>query len=108
MSLDPDTELPFDPLRIAALRLTSASPQYVGFWLARYRQHEHLTERELIVRLGMKSPKLPVLALCTTPRPDHFDADVQTIATKYGADPTALANLIRQEQARATRTRSAV
>lgn len=105
---DEDTDLPFDPLRVAALRLTASAPEYVGFWLARYRQHERIDERELLVRLRMKSSKLPLLALCSTPRIEHFDTDVRTIAAKYGADPTALADMIRREQARTPRARSTV
>jgi hypothetical protein len=95
-----DTPLPNDSLRDAALRLTAASPEYVGFWLARHREHERLSERDLLLRLKVKFIKLPLVALCTTPRADHFDEDVQTVAARYGADPTALADLIRREQAR--------
>lgn len=100
MFVDEDTPLPVDPLRDAAFRLTAASPEYVGFWLTRHRQHERMNIRDLLLRLRIRFNKLHLLSLCSTPRPGHFDADVAAIATKYGADPTALAALIRREQAR--------
>ena len=98
---DDNTPIPSDDLlRAAALRLTEASPAFVGFWLARHRRHHGLTERQLVDQLGTKSHRLPLLALCSTPRPDHFEADVRAITDKFGASPTALAAVISVEQVR--------
>lgn len=97
---DDDTPIPTDPLRSAALRLTAATPAFLGYWLARHREYEKLSEHALLGRLRVKHSRLPLLALCSAPRPDHFADDVRAVAAKFGADPAALAELIAREQAR--------
>jgi hypothetical protein len=97
---DEYTPIPDDPLRAAALRLTAAAPEFVGYWLARHREHEKLSERDLLARLRLKYANLPLLALGATPRPDHFADDVRAVAARCKADPVALAELIAREQAR--------
>jgi hypothetical protein len=85
---------------MAALGQTAALQGYVGYWLARHRKYERVSERDLLERLGIHLSKLAALALCAIPRPDHFEADVQVIAARCGVNPTALADLLRTEQAR--------
>ena len=97
---DDPTPLPVDPLRMAVLGKTAALPGYVGYWLARHRKYEGLNERALLTLLGVRLDNLAALALCAVPDDDQFDADVRTIAARCGADPVALATLLRREMER--------
>ena len=88
-----------DRLNRSALRITAAEPGRMGYWLARHRQSESLSIAALAAELGTDDNGLSRLALCATPHPDTFADDVRAIAAHCGADPAAVANLLRQEQA---------
>lgn len=88
-----------DRLHRAALRVTAGDPGRIGYWLARHRDADGLSEGELARKLGVDAAGLARLALCQTPHPDRFAADVLALAEATGASSTSLANLLRQEQA---------
>ena len=93
MTPDPD-----DGLFRAALRMTADDPRYAGYWLARHRTTEGLTDAQLAAKLGTDVRGLALAALCRTPRPDSFAEDVGVIAARAGVGPAPLAGLFRQEQ----------
>ena len=72
-----------------------AHPHYLGWVLARYRELEKLSERELVEALGATSPDVPRLSLCLRPRTDHFAADIEQISIKFNLDAVALAKIVR-------------
>jgi hypothetical protein len=82
----------------AALRATAADPARVGHWLDRHKATEDLTDDALAAKLKTDGRGLALLALCETPRPATFADDVRAVAAVAGAEPAALANLLRQEQ----------
>jgi hypothetical protein len=71
----------------------------VGHWLRRHRRAERLRPIELARKLGLAMDGLVLLSLCRTPREDHFREDLEVICRRTGADATALAQVLRQEQA---------
>jgi hypothetical protein len=71
----------------------------VGYWLLRHRRAERLRLAELARKLGLAMDGLVLLSLCRTPREDHFREDLEVICRRTGADATALAQVLRQEQA---------
>lgn len=93
----PPALLPDAALRRSAFRRTARTPAFVGYWLARLRERERLSDDDLARRLGVSGGRLDELALCLTPRADHFDHDLHAIAAEYAADPAVLAALVRGE-----------
>jgi hypothetical protein len=83
----------------SVLRHTGRDPRRVGHWLRRHRRSEGLTPGALARNLGVTVKGIVLLSLCLTPREDHFQDDLGVICTRTGADPVALARLLRQEQA---------
>jgi hypothetical protein len=69
--------------------------------LARYAASEQLDDAALAAKLGCDVPALTHLRLCGMPRPQapFFWQDVEAIATRFGADPDALAEAVRRGQA---------
>ena len=64
--------------------------------LAAYARSEELDEQGLAAELGCAVDTLTRLRLCLRPRPDCFDADVQEIATTFGADAEVLTRVVRR------------
>ena len=81
------------------LRQTGRDPSRVGYWLRRQRRAEGLGPAGLARVLGIDVEKLVLLSLCLTPRDDHFREDLGVVCRRTGADPAALALLLRQQQA---------
>lgn len=98
------TPIPPDPLdtqtrlQQSVWRITAKSPDRVGYWLARHLTTEQLVISTLAEKLGTSESGLSQLALCLNPNPETFAEDVLAIASHCGVNPTALANLLRQEQ----------
>jgi hypothetical protein len=93
----PPSLLPDAALRRSAFRLSARTPAFVGYWLARLRERERLSEDDLARRLGVSGGRLDELALCLSPRADHFDHDLHAIAARFAADPAVLAAVVRGE-----------
>lgn len=93
----PPALLPDAALRRSAFRLSARIPAFVGYWLARLRERERLSDDELARRLGVSGGRLDELALCLTPRADQFDHDLHAIAAAFAADPAVLAAIVRGE-----------
>ncbi len=93
----PPALLPDAALRRSAFRLTAGNSLFVGYWLARLRERERLSEDDLARRLGVLGGRLDELALCLAPRADHFDHDLHAVAAAFAADPAVLAALVRGE-----------
>ncbi len=89
---------PRDRLNAAAVRVTAADPDTIGFWLARHRETEGLSADELAAKLRTDARGLALVALCATPRPEAFAADSAMIANRCGVDGSVLVNVLRQEQ----------
>jgi hypothetical protein len=83
----------------SVLRRTGLDPRRVGHWLRRHRRSEGLRPGPLARQLGVTMKGLILLSLCQTPRDEQFQEDLRVICTRTGADPVALARLLRQEQA---------
>ena len=97
--MTPDSSDIHERLNRSAQRVTAADPARMGHWLARHRQTDSLSATALAAKLGTDDTGLSRLAICTTPRPESFADDVRAIAAHCGANPAAVANLLRQEQA---------
>lgn len=93
----PQALLPDTALRRSAFRQSARTPAFVGYWLARLRERERLSDDELARRLGVSGSRLDELALCLTPRADQFDHDLHAIAAEYATDPAVLAAVVRGE-----------
>ena len=85
-------------LNRSALRVSAHDPSRVGYWLVRHRDAEGLTDDALAILIGTNARGLALLALCETPRSKSFADDLRAITQSIGVNPTALANLLRQEQ----------
>jgi hypothetical protein len=83
----------------SVLRRTGRDPVRVGHWLRQHRRREGLRPASQAARLGMQLEGLIVLSLCRTPRQDCFAEDLTVICECSGADPIALAGVLRREQA---------
>ncbi len=81
------------------VRAAEASPVFLAAVFARYRAVEGLDDAEFACRLGVAVDRLDELAICRRPRPDRFRQDVSAIAARFGADPGALAAVVRQVDA---------
>ncbi len=87
-----------DSLQAAVFRNTAQDSTWMGFWLARHREHESLDDQQLAQQLGITVDNLVLLHLCRTPRQDQFQEDVAVICRRTGATEGELLNLLRQEQ----------
>ena len=69
--------------------------------LATFQRQERLDESELAHQLSIEVTQIPRLALCKRPPLESggFAEKVKQIAAYVGADPTALAQIIRQVDA---------
>jgi hypothetical protein len=85
-------------LHAAVARNTGEDPTWMGFWLARHREHERLAEPQLAKKLGVSMDNLVLLRLCRTPRSERFREDVEAICRRTGATERELLGLLRQEQ----------
>ena len=79
----------------AALR-ASGRDGFLGAILRAYGEALALSDQGVAERLGCDIDGLRFLALCGEPRPDaQFASDIQNLAHRVGADPTALAQAVR-------------
>jgi hypothetical protein len=74
-------------------------PAYVAWALAQVQAREGLSDGALAARLGIATLDLPRLGLCLRPRPDHWNADMAQIATRFGLAPEPLASVLRAVEA---------
>jgi hypothetical protein len=82
----------------SVLRRTGRDPAFLGYWLRRHRLSERLSPAHLAGRLGLDLERLVLLSLCRTPRDEQFGTDLAVVSARTGAETTALARLLRQEQ----------
>jgi hypothetical protein len=89
-----------DPLTRLAKRV-EADPFFLAAALAVYARTEGLDDAGLAAALGLPADKLPHLKLCRPPRPEaeHFWADVEHLAGRFGIPPEPLADAVRRGQA---------
>ena len=88
------SDSPITSIRAAAAQATRR-PDYLAWVFAQYADAEGKTAGELAATLGVTGSDLSRLALCLRPRPDHFAADIQAIATRWKTEPAALAQIVR-------------
>lgn len=70
-------------------------PEYLGWVLRRYIEHERISAEILAQQLRIGSHDLPRLGLCLRPRAEHFADDIGQISARFNIDPTALATIVR-------------
>jgi hypothetical protein len=78
------------PLQRLARR-ASAEPSFLGWQLAAFARARGLDDSALAAHLGCPVPILANVRLCGTIRSDHFRADVECVAAKFGLDASRLA-----------------
>lgn len=86
-----------DRLNESALRVTALTPERVGYWFARFREAEGISESQLAEIIGTDLRGLAVLALCQMPRRESFADDITTLSQLVPVNVPALANVLRQE-----------
>jgi hypothetical protein len=79
-------------------RQAEERPGLIASRLATYQQAKQLDDADLATQLDCTVDNLIHLRLCSLPRPDHFDEDVQSIAEYAHADPAALAQILGGQQ----------
>ncbi len=75
-------------------RQAASKPEFVAFKLAAYQQAKNLDDATLANQLGCSFDDLTHLRLCMLPRLDHFEEDVERIATHVHANAVALAQVL--------------
>lgn len=85
-------------------RRVEGDPFFLASALAAYARTEALDDAGLAAALSCDPSALTPLRLCRRPRPEPaaFRADVDRIAARFGADPGALAQIVRRADALAT------
>lgn len=81
------TETPLDRLA----RRASAEPSFLGWQLAAFACARGFDDAALAAHLGCPVATLANVRLCGAVRADHFRADVESVATKFGLTPPRLA-----------------
>ncbi len=79
-------------------RQAEERPGFIASRLAAYQRAKHLDDADLATQLDCSVDNLTHIRLCTLPRPDYFDEDVQRIAEHVHADPAALAQILSGQQ----------
>jgi hypothetical protein len=85
-------------LEAAVFRNSSRDGAWLGYWLKRHQEHEHLDEAGLANKLGLTMENYVLLCLCRTPRQDRFREDVGAICRRTGVKELDLVRLLRQQQ----------
>ena len=73
-------------------------PLFLANALAEYARSEGLDDAGLAAALGCAGADLTRLKLCAPPRAEHFRADVERIAGRFGIGADALADAVRRGQ----------
>jgi hypothetical protein len=93
------------PRTLKQLRLLAdglkENPDYMAWVFASYQKIEKLSEAQLIQALGTSPAGYARILLCKRPLADsqNFASQMKQIADYSGADPSSLANIIRQVDA---------
>jgi hypothetical protein len=75
-------------------RQAASKPEFVASQLAVYQQTKNLDDAALANQLGCSLDDLPHLRLCMLPRLNHFEEDVERIASHIHADAVVLAQIL--------------
>ena len=78
---------------------TRNEPWTLGRLLSRYCTLESSTEGEIATELGCTPDTLSWIFLCRTPSQKGFRDDVESIAQRFGLEPSRLAALVRRADA---------
>ena len=77
------------------LALQAASnPEFIAYKLAIYQQKQRIDDEALASQLHCSQNNLTRLRLCTLPRPDYFQKDVEYIAAYAHVDVEELTKLL--------------
>src|SRR5262245_31387855 len=89
-----------DPLQSLAAHVED-DPFFLASLLRLYARAEQLDDVGLAAALRCRPEDLVMIRLCRAPRPDSegFGEDVTRIAERFGAEPQALAEIVRYGQA---------
>jgi len=71
-----------------------SKPEFVAQRLAAYQQAKNLDDAALVDQLGCSLDDLTHFRLCMLPRLNHFEEDVERIATHVHAKPDMLTKVL--------------
>jgi len=74
---------------------STRDPLFIGYALHAQRQAQRIGVDEQARRLGLSLDLLARLALCRTPRPDHYRPDLERVARFVGLTPEAVRRSVR-------------
>jgi len=77
-------------------RQAASKPEFVAQRLAAYQQAKNFADAALAKQLGCSLDDLTHFRLCTRPRLDHFEEDVERIANHVHANAVVLAQILRE------------
>jgi hypothetical protein len=96
---DRETETAGRLLRRAAQRARTRPP-FMAWLLAQAQTRQGCSEAQRAARArAAAGHRCPAWRPASSPRPGHFIEDVTALAARLGAEPTALATLVRQDTA---------
>ncbi len=75
-------------------RQAASKPEFVASKLAAYQRAKSLDDAALANQLGCSLDDLPHLRLCMLPRLDHFEENVERIASHVHANAVVLAQVL--------------
>jgi hypothetical protein len=75
-------------------------PLFLAFALSLFAKSEQLDDKALAIKLGCTRENLAMIRLCRFPEldPMAFSRDIDLIAARFGADPSALGQAVRRGQ----------
>ncbi len=85
-------------LHRAAIR-ARLRPEYVGWILAQFGEHEGMDEGQVQDRIGVSAGDWPRLNLCLRPRAEQFLKDVTSISQEFGINRETFAAMVRKVDA---------
>jgi hypothetical protein len=85
-------------MRAAVFAGAAADPAWLGYWLERRRRRTGAGRAAVAAVLKTDLRGLAMLALCRTPTEENFADDLEAVCRRTGADPAALARLLRAER----------
>ncbi|MFL5758159.1 MAG: hypothetical protein ACJ789_00390 [Thermomicrobiales bacterium] len=98
MSMPPDEEIKRDMLARMASKL-EASPKSMAWMIAKYKEAEGIDNTAVARFLHVGEEQLLHLALCSRPRVELFNEDIESIADHLSIEQRPLLELVRHVEA---------
>ncbi len=84
-----------EAMRMVLLQKTAKAPDLLGCALAKHRTDNHLSVEDQAALLGIDVDGLVWLSLCRTPRPQHFQRDVESVCRRVNASVEVLIEVLK-------------